>query len=208
MAKRSSRIHRGAKLLRRRWRGGVIATLALGAVVVAGCGTDTGGGNVAADNAPEVDTKGVPRALAANIRQANVLIDSKGDLLEKKLKRLRGHPVVVNQWASWCEPCRFEIPFFVSAANTHKSTVAFLGIDMQDKKGDASSYLGELPMPYPSIFDPSASYIGSLGGGRVSPTTVFIDAKGKTVDVHEGVYPSLAPLNADIEKFLKPSKSS
>ena len=57
-------------------------------------------------------------------------------------------------------------------------------------------------MPYPSIFDPSAAQISSLGGGFVSPTTVFIDAQGEIVNVFQGSYVSGEQLEADIEQLL------
>ena len=183
-----------------------LPTLAVAAIVIAGCGSD--GGTVRAKNAPHVSTAGIPRPLARNIRQANTILDGKGDLLQRKLATLRGYPVVVNQWASWCEPCRFELPFFQAEAELHKKDVAFLGIDMQDKKGDARKFLEEIPLLFPSIFDPDASYITSLGGGRASPTTVFIGRKGDVLSVHVGAYASQNAVEADIHRFAKPGQRS
>ncbi len=95
-------------------------------------------------------------------------------------------PVVVNQWASWCEPCRAEFPFFQASAEAHAADIAFVGIDMQDEPSAAEAFLAELPVPYPSISDPDAAQIRSLGGGVVSPTTVFIDEQGEVVAVFQG----------------------
>lgn len=180
---------------------GIALTVAL---VAAGCGAsgDDDLASVKAANAPRLPTAGLPRPLAANIRQANRIIDGPGDQLTKKLNALRGHPVVVNQWASWCDPCRFEFPFFQAASRRHRTEVAFLGLDMQDDKDSARKFLEELPVPFPSIFDPDAGYTSSLGGGQSSPTTFFIDARGKVVSVRPGAYANPAQLEADIERFL------
>jgi cytochrome c biogenesis protein CcmG/thiol:disulfide interchange protein DsbE len=185
-----------------------LPVLALVALSLAACGGDGGGSSVTAKGGPKLSTAGLAPPLAKNIRQANRIIDGDGDLLKEKLASLRGFPIVVNQWASWCEPCRFEFPFFAAAARRHRSEIAFLGIDMQDGKGDAKEFLEELPVPFPSIFDPDASYISSIGGGRASPTTVFIDSKGEVVNVHPGAYASLDALERDIERHTNPSKKS
>jgi cytochrome c biogenesis protein CcmG, thiol:disulfide interchange protein DsbE len=183
-----------------------LAIAVIGAIALAGC-SGGGGGSVSAGKAPRISTAGIPRPLARNIKQANVILDGRGDLLKQKLRALRGYPVVVNQWASWCDPCRFEFPFFQSAARRHASEVAFLGIDMQDTKSGGKKFLKSIPSLFPSIFDPDASYIGSLGGGRVSPTTVFLDRKGKVVHVSQGAYASLARLEDDIRLYAKPKQS-
>jgi cytochrome c biogenesis protein CcmG/thiol:disulfide interchange protein DsbE len=137
----------------------------------------------------------------ANARQANVILDGPGDVLKQKLEALRGYPVVVNQWASWCGPCRYEFPFLQSAARTHRREIAFLGIDMRDNKGDARNFLKRIPSRFPSIFDPNASYTRKLGGGRVSPTTFYLDRNGKVVHVTMGAYASLARLEGDIRLY-------
>jgi cytochrome c biogenesis protein CcmG/thiol:disulfide interchange protein DsbE len=186
----------------------LMPVLVLGAITLAACGDRDGRSSVTPKGAPRVPTAGVPAPLARNIKQANRILDGPGDLLEVKLDSLRGFPVVVNQWASWCEPCRFEFPFFSSAARRHRSEIAFLGIDMRDNKEDGKRFLEELPVPFPSIFDPDAEYIRSIGGGRNSPTTVFIAPGGEVVSVHPGAYASLDALERDIERFSLSSKKS
>lgn len=179
------------------------------ALIAAGCGSDADEGGsgepsteaAAGGEAAPATEKGVPKALAANRAEANVILEE-GEL-QSKLDELEGHPIVVNQWASWCEPCRAEFPFFADSANAHADEIAFVGIDMQDDRDAAQQFLEEIPVPYPSVFDPNASQIASLGGGIVSPTTVFIDETGEIVNVFQGSYASRDQLEQDIERHLQ-----
>ena len=189
---------------RRKWMLGIV--LAVAAVALAACGSSGDGDSsegvvsTAADSAPPPKEKGVPKALAANRAEAGQILDE--GTLEAKLAELKGHPIVVNQWASWCDPCRAEFPYFGDSANQHAGEVAFVGIDMQDDRGAAEDFLKQLPVPYPHIDDPSAAQIASLGGGIVSPTTVFIDEQGEIVNVFQGAYASRDQLEQDIDRYL------
>lgn len=178
----------------------------LAALAIAACGSDDGGaegGLQAGERAPgALSSKGLPKALAENRAQANQLIDGSTEALEAKLAELRGHPVVVNQWGSWCPPCRAEFPFFAEVAETHAEEVAFVGVDIQDDREAAEGFLEEFPVPYPSIYDQDAEAVFSLGWTQVSPTTWFIDERGEIVHQRPGAYPDAAALEADIENYL------
>ena len=188
---------------RRKWILGV--ALVVAALALAACGSDDGSGapasdSAAADAVPAAKEKGIPKALSANRAEANLILEE--GQLDPKLAELEGHPIVVNQWASWCEPCRAEFPFFRDSAETHADEVAFVGIDMQDSQDSAEAFLAELPVPYPHVFDPNAAQIASIGGGVVSPTTVFIDESGEIVSVFQGSYATRDQLEQDIETHL------
>jgi len=134
-------------------------------------------------------------------RQANQLLDGGVDAFKARLAQLRGHPVVVNQWASWCGPCRFEFPFFARQATKYAGRIAFLGVDSQDSRDDAATFLKERPVPYPHYFDPDGSIARVFRGGRAFPTTVYYDASGKLVYTHIGGYATEAELEDDIRRY-------
>ncbi len=150
----------------------------------------------------EASTRGLPEALAENREQANEIIDGSTEALESKLADLRGHPVVVNQWGSWCPSCRAEFPFFAQVAEAHTDEVAFLGVDIQDDREAAEEFLDEFPVPYPSIFDKNVDAVRSLDWSGFSPTTWFIDERGEIVHQRPGAYPDREALEGDIQRFL------
>jgi cytochrome c biogenesis protein CcmG/thiol:disulfide interchange protein DsbE len=135
--------------------------------------------------------------------QANELLPGGTEAFEDRLAELRGHPVVVNKWASWCGPCRIEFPYFRSQAEKLAGKVAFLGIDSNDSEDAARTFLEENPIPYPSYTDPDLKIAASLDAEREFPATVFFDSKGEQVYVYRGGYASEADLAADIERYAR-----
>ncbi len=183
----------------------VAATLALSA-----CGGATDSPTVSgpasenpAPTPPGIALAGGPgKALAANAAQANQLVGEGARDLKTRLTDLRGHPVVVNQWGSWCPPCRDEFPYFATIAAKYQDRVAFIGLDANDARDAARQFLDEVPPGFPSIFDPDSEATRSLGGGRVSPTTFFLDARGKRVNTRLGAYADAAQLEQDVRALL------
>jgi thiol-disulfide isomerase/thioredoxin len=140
---------------------------------------------------------GSPAALRALHRQAGELLGAQA-MLSARLSALRGYPVVLNAWASWCPPCRSEFGLFASASASYGRQVAFLGADADDSTSDARSFLAQHPVSYPS-YQTSTTALSSLGAIEGLPTTIFIDRTGKVVYVHIGQYVSQGTLDADIE---------
>ena len=77
--------------------------------------------------------------------------------------------MVVNKWASWCGPCRFEFPFFQEVAAERGDEVAFIGIDSDDSEDAARTFLDEFPVPYPSFSDPDEEIARALDAPASSP---------------------------------------
>ena len=181
----------------------IAAIAALAVIASAGCGStqEEESGNGAPETAAPAASGKLPRPLAENREQANEIIEGAEEALDEKLAELRGYPVVVNQWGSWCPPCEAEFPWFAESAEAHAGEVAFLGIDMSDDLDAAQQFLEDHPVSYPHIFDPDAAAITSLGGGQVSPTTVFLDEKGEVLHVRPGQYAGPEELEADIDRY-------
>lgn len=93
-----------------------------------------------------------------------------------RLADLRGTPLVVNFWASWCVPCRQEAPVLNAAANKYARRVEFLGVDIQDSDAAARSYQAEVQSPYP--VGPAIEGRYQDWGVTAPPETFFIDRDG------------------------------
>lgn len=93
------------------------------------------------------------------------------------LRQFKGHPLIVNFWASWCPPCRQEMPALASVANMLQGKVAFVGIDTSDQRHLASAFAKKSGVRYPLAFDPSATVFHAYGVYGL-PTTYFISSQG------------------------------
>jgi thiol-disulfide isomerase/thioredoxin len=173
--------------------------LAVAAVTAsAACGADD---QVARSSAQAGAVPGAKDPLADVRAQANHLLGGGPQAFEAWIAALRGHPVVVNQWASWCGPCRFEFPFFRDQARKLEGRVAFLGVDSKDSREQAEAFLRELPVPFPHFFDEDGAIARLFRGGRSWPTTAFYDASGELAYTHQGSYASEAKLEADVQRY-------
>lgn len=178
---------------------GGLALLAAGLMLVA-CGTKESPSDAVRPpgEIPEVEAKG---ELGRLVARGNQILDGGLDAYETQLERLRGNPIVVNQWASWCGPCRFEFPFFQDLAVKYGGRVAFLGVDSQDDRDAAETFLRGMPTPYPHYFDPDVEIARSFGGGRAWPTTAFYNAAGELTFTHQGVYEDEDALERDLRQY-------
>ena len=164
--------------MRKQRRQLAIGLIALAAVAVGGCGSS---GGESAEEPPNYAKAlaGSPAPLAALHAQENQLLDGGVDAYEQRIEALRGYPVVVNVWASWCGPCRIEFPAFQQLAAEYGKRVAFLGVDSQDADDAARAFLRDNPVPYPSYTDPDEEIADSIGVPRGLPATAFYDRRGE-----------------------------
>lgn len=122
---------------------------------------------------PAFEASGDPLPLPA----ANSLPALSLDEFEGILVGVRGRPVVVNIWASWCAPCRTEMPLLQDAAGTYADEIVILGVASNDDPRAAAEFLGEIGVTYPNVFD-------ATGAIRVAleltayPTTYVFGADG------------------------------
>lgn len=101
------------------------------------------------------------------------------DGLSVDLARLRGTPVVLNFWATWCGPCRKELPAIAAFAKAHPD-IAVIGVNYQDDPSAARALAKETGASWPSIVDDGP--LGAAWKVPGLPATFYIDADGKVVD--------------------------
>jgi cytochrome c biogenesis protein CcmG/thiol:disulfide interchange protein DsbE len=183
-------------------------TAALGAVLAVALGGCLGGdeGDPAAGSKPPdyaSALRGSPPPLAELHSRADELVPGGVDAFRAQLRELRGYPVVVNKWASWCGPCRIEFPFFQRQSAEHGKRVAFLGVDSNDSKDAARTFLERSPLSYPSFSDPESAIAAEMEVPVEFPATVFYDRHGKPVYVKRGGYASEKELAADIRRYAR-----
>jgi thiol-disulfide isomerase/thioredoxin len=128
-------------------------------------------------------TAGAPSAEVGGEAPDFALETLDGDTLA--LSDLHGTPVVVNFWATWCPPCRAEIPALESAYRDLGGEVVVLGVDVGEGAGVVVDFVGEYGMTYPVVLDTSQDIARSYRV-RAFPTTYFVDSHGIIVDVHTG----------------------
>lgn len=177
--------------------------LALLALSLAACGNDAG-------TDPAADPPDYSAALAKAPPKLKALYDEGGKLVpggleafSTQLDELRGYPVVVNNWASWCGPCRTEWPWLQQAAADNLDRIAFMGVATDDEEAAIDTFLTNYPVPYPTFADPDKKIAETAGFASVGglPNTLFYDADGELAFTHQGVYPDQAALEADIRKY-------
>jgi cytochrome c biogenesis protein CcmG, thiol:disulfide interchange protein DsbE len=180
----------------------LVAVIAIGLSQAGGSGGGQGKSAGGACGTVPAGLAGSPAALASLHAQGCDLLGGGPAAYKQRLAGLKGHPVVVNQWASWCAPCRAEFPHFQRLSKSPLGKrVAFMGVDSMDNDGDAAAFLHRYPLPYPSYKDGDGKVSQVFNGVGPLPKTVFYDATGKLKYIHVGQYPSEAALRRDISRY-------
>jgi peroxiredoxin len=105
------------------------------------------------------------------------------------LAALKGQVVLINFWASWCGPCRQEMPILDQMYKKYKAAgFTLLGVNVEPKSGDAISFLKATPVSFPILFD-TQSKVSNLYEVSGMPSTVIVDRKGNVRYVHHGYKP-------------------
>ena len=187
----------------------VLGVVILTAVLIIGLGQAGGPDDQSARPAAPFDLQearakleGSPAPLAALHEQSAQLLDGGVPAFEKRLEALAGIPVVINKWASWCNPCRAEFPAFQQLATARGREIAFLGVNSGDSTEPARKFLAEYPVPFPSYRDPGEKIAREIRAPANYPVTVFVDERGKTAFIHQGGYTSASELEADVDRYL------
>lgn len=115
------------------------------------------------------------------------------------LSGLRG-PLIINTWASWCAPCRSELPALASFAESTQE-VSVLGLNVSDDQSAAADLWAQLLMPFPSVIDPQGDTRADLGWIGL-PVTYFVDAEGVIVARHDGAVTDPAQWREMAEQHL------
>jgi cytochrome c biogenesis protein CcmG/thiol:disulfide interchange protein DsbE len=103
-----------------------------------------------------------------------------------KLSALAGKPVVLDFWASWCGPCKQQMPIVDAVARKHAADVTFVGVNTSDSREDAEQYLRSKELAYTMVYD-DGSRVGTSYGVRGIPTMVVIGKSGKVSAVRARV---------------------
>jgi len=123
-----------------------------------------------------------------------------------RLSDFRGKAVVLNFWATWCQPCKIEMPWFVELQKQYgPDGLQFLGVAMDDSSPkDIGEFAGSMGVNYPILIGKEA--VGTAYGGvQFLPETFYIDRNGKVVDRAFGLK-GRGEIEDDIKKILGPGK--
>lgn len=115
------------------------------------------------------------------------------------LGSLRGTPVVVNLWATWCRPCVAEMPAFETVVAS-RPAVRIVGVNIGDEPAAAAAFAATVGVTYPQFTDADGTLQSALAVSGL-PSTAFLDANGKVVAVHTGAF-TAATLTAAIDQYF------
>ncbi len=143
-------------------------------------------------------------------QEAPEIVMARLDNGEKQpLSGLRGKTVMLNFWATWCPPCRYEMPFLMSVYERYKEQgLEILAIDAGEKvppeqvKDRVTAYVDGMQLPFPVLLDDNTYEVQRLYAVTGLPATFIIDTEGKVLNHHGGMFPDEASLDAFVQQAL------
>lgn len=167
------------------------------ALGIAACPTTTPGGSA---EGAGVESGGAKGAVADGLPAvATACLDGSGPV---ELSTLRGTPMVVNLWATWCGPCRTEAPYLAEVSRQAGAGVRFVGVDVADPDPAAAlEFAGAQGWTYAQVADPDRTFAGRLGVAGI-PQTLLVDADGRIVYRHAGALTSADQLRGLLHDHL------
>lgn len=112
------------------------------------------------------------------------LYSLEGELI--KVSDVLGKPVILNFWATWCTPCKIEMPLLQEKYNRYNSNLLILGVNAGESKNTVEKFLNNNKISFPNVLDPN-ELIQEMYGIRAYPTTYFIDKGGVIQAVYIGI---------------------
>jgi len=138
--------------------------------------------NGSADELPGVS---LPESAAVGSRAPDFeLVNLAGETV--KLSELRGKIVILNFWATWCEPCKVEMPFFEKLSRNSQSEVEILAVNFDEPPQQVEQFVNEYKLSFPVLLDPGGN-VQNLYRVRGYPTTFVVDAAGSIQFHHVGL---------------------
>lgn len=166
----------------------LLCLLILCAALLSGCGGST--------NKP---TAAAPPAAASSAAAPDfnfTLLDGTPGSLAK----LRGKPVFLNFWATWCPPCVGEMPHFNALYPKYKDKISFIAISLDEQPSDAAAFMQQKGYAFPAGYGNVNELAGKYDIQGI-PTSLLLDAEGKVIATHIGAM-SAAELEAFLQKAL------
>ena len=164
----------------------ILAALTLAALVLAACGdttpTTTSGQITPANTvAPGTVTPyDSPRPASEQVRIGNPAPDFTLNTLDNqpiKLSQFRGKPVLINFWATWCQPCEAELPLLEQTYQANQDKLVIIGVNMREDAGTVAARVDKVGLQYPVALDSSGD-VTNRYQVRAFPTSLFVDKNG------------------------------
>jgi thiol-disulfide isomerase/thioredoxin len=133
--------------------------------------------------------------------QTSTIVAGSPSRLAAAVRSFRGKPVVVNYWATWCEPCKKEMPRIVASTKRHGAAVGFIGVNVEDDRASARTFARRYRLPFRS-YAMSRAEVQRTQNILGLPVTQFYRADGELGFVHQGEI-STADLEGKLDELLR-----